>query len=263
MKEWQTLIGVTFGTFLAIIVSILSFFIKNTIQKIYERKESIRRIEICLSQTLTDIITFTNQLNDFIQRAHLVARGVNRQDNLDEYKLDETNFPPIMNIYFDEELPRMKIASYYLHNKILITYHLVRWANGTINQFREDFEKILRKNELLVSLKAEPGEQRLSYYQNLTSYLQMVEKFLLSLQNEHFKSVVQTKVYNLKLMQNYYLTLWKFERTDFRYYKSIDDLKKSIKNLDILAKINLLIEDDVNAMVREIKDRIKKNNTPS
>jgi len=109
---------------LALFFTIIGFFLKkwyeDTADEKEKLKETIRRTEISLTQTLNQLITSIEQLEDFIVRARLIISKVRGIRDEVSFCLQETNFPPIINIYFDEELLKMKHKSYYIHNKIIV-----------------------------------------------------------------------------------------------------------------------------------------------
>lgn len=259
IHKWQPLIGSTLGPFLAITLSLCAFYIKEKYQKRKERKECIRRVEVGLAQTLNHIFTSLSQLDYFVDRVKTIISEIEGVTDPTMYAINETNFPPIINIHFDEELSKMKFGSYYLHNKILIIEYLVRWTNSTIAQFREDFSKLLKKSEFLILQKVTPTFQREAYVENLKGFISMVETFLTSLRTENVKSIAQAKVYNLKLMKKYFMTLWKHEKIDFRYFKTRKEIEKYRESLDALDRINNLIEVEVNKLIFEAEERAKEN----
>ena len=239
--RWQNLVGSALGPFLAIILSVLGFYFKGKIQKYYNRKEAVRRAEISFSITLNQIHTIVVQLNDFVLRIKKLITEIEKIDNPNHFSLHETNFPPIINIYFDEELLKMKFKSYYIHNKILIIDTGIRWNNSTIQKIKCIFEKLLKRNEMMAE-KVNPTAQRKDYLENLKGYIEMVDQFLRTLKTQNIKSLVQAKVYNLMLMKKYYFTIWKYEGASLKYFKN--NKKKEKYNGDIAAvdRVDSLLE---------------------
>lgn len=130
-------------------VSVAGFFIKRLYEKREERKEAVRRAEISFAITLNQIYTTIGHLNAFVSRINSIINDVEKITNPELYSLHETNFPPIINIHFDDELLKMKFKSYYIHNKILIIESGVRWTNSTIQEIKCGFERLLKKNEAM------------------------------------------------------------------------------------------------------------------
>jgi hypothetical protein len=88
-------------------------------------------VEISFTETLNHIITSTSQLSDFLERLESIIQELESLDNDNQsFALQITNFPPMINIYFDESLLRKKFGSYYLHNKVISIGYLIRWANS-------------------------------------------------------------------------------------------------------------------------------------
>lgn len=258
IEKWQTLIGSALGPFLAIMISVSGFLVKGKFKKISDRKESIRRAEIAFSQTLNHILTSVIQLEDFVERVRFIIGEVEKVTDPKTYALQETNFPPIISIYFDEDLPKMKFESYYLHNKILIIEYIVRWTNSTICQFRIDFEKLLEKNERMAE-KMGHEAQRKSYIQNLKGYTEMVEVFVKSLKEDQTKSIVQAKVYNLRLMKRYLITIWKYEGVFLKYFRDRKEMEEYNGSLEAVDRINDLMKNDADSLLLEIRNRSSEN----
>jgi hypothetical protein len=250
--QWQTIIGSFLGACLPLW---FYFWRRNSERKEKEeedsrekdrkieedRKEAFRRVEISCSLALHHIYTSIEQLEDFVSRIRSIISSIEEIDDETTYCLNETNFPPIINIYFDIELTKMKFKSYYLHNKILGIEYIIRWANSSMQQFRDDYEKLIRKNELMVNIslsKTIPTKtQRNDYANNLKWFIQMVEKVLSNLKRENIKSIFQAKVYNLKLMNDFNATKEKFENG-----------KNEIEIIDL---VNSMLEAEVQKMKTE------------
>lgn len=106
--KWQTLIGSALGPFLAIMLSVIVFFIKGELQKRKDRKESIRVAEIAFSQTFNHITSLIDEVEGFVERVKTIIGEIETITDPKQYALPETNYPPIINIHFDENLPKMK-----------------------------------------------------------------------------------------------------------------------------------------------------------
>ena len=247
IKDWQTLIGSFSGPFLAIILSALAFVVREKWQKIKERKEAIRRVEISLSYTLNDIFSLTEAFKGFFERVDSIIHEL-KEIPVQKVALIETNFPPIVDIHIDAELSKMKFRSYYLHNKILIIEYSTKWANNAIKQFREDFDKLIKKNEFLIINKVSPEIQKKAYFDNLTGFISMVKKSIDSLNEKGVPAIAKAKVYNLKLMKKYRRTLWKFERTK-------QDMINQSSSLDCVDRIDKLMEAEAAKLLGEVEKR--------
>lgn len=256
-REWQTLIGSALGPFLAIILSAIGFVVKGILNKRSARKESIRRAEVCYAQTLTHIFTTVGQLRGFVSRVNDIIQTVEKISDEKTFALQEANFPPVIDIHFDDELPKMKFRSYYAHNKVLITEYVVRWANSTIQQIRRDYERLLQRNEAFAE-KMPPPAQRQGYAENLKGYIAMVDGFLDSLEGNNVDSIAQAKVYNLKLMKRHFLTIWKYERVSFRIFRNKAAKDQYCGSLDAVDRINDLIAAEAHGVVQEARGRAKE-----
>lgn len=257
IKEWQTLIGSALGPFLAIILSALGFLLKGLLQKRSNRREAIRRAEIAFSQTLSHLLVAVSQLEDFIVRAKTILEEVRGVTDPNFYAIQETNFPATIAIYFDEELIKMRLKSYYVHNKILITDYLIRSANGNIQQFRYDFERLLDRNERMATLeRMRPLAQRAAFVENFGGFIAMIETFINSLKTENALSIAQAKVYNLKLMKNHLWTVWKYEGTALKYFGDRKSMERYNGSMDAVDRINDLMKEEAEKLMREARDRV-------
>jgi len=191
-------------------------------------------------------------LEAFIERVNIVINTVKEVTDETTYTIQETNFPPMISIYFDDELPKMKFKSYYLHNKILAADYVIRWANSTTLEFKSYFEKLLKRNEMMAE-KTQPKQQRASYIQSLEGFIKMVEDFLMTLKEQNAKSIMQAKIYNLKLMEKHFLTIWKYEKASFKYFKNRKEVEKYTSSWDTIDRINALIENDVQVLIAKTK----------
>ena len=254
LDKWQTLIGSALGPFLAIILSAVGFLLKNRIQKCGERREALRVVEISLTQVLNDLLFIEDQIEDFTKRVRLIIGDIKKINNNSTFVLNRTNFPAITAIYFNQKLSTMKFKSYYLHNKILFIEKMVRWANDTLFQFRADFENLIAENKEMRTIMS-PRQQRDSYSHNLEGFIKMVEDVSTSLKGSNFKSVVQGKVFNLKLIKAQFWTLLKYEKRSFRYFKNKKAFDEYIGNTDSIKRIDNLIEEEVDELMLKAQKR--------
>ncbi|MCF7812176.1 hypothetical protein K9M59_01060 [Candidatus Gracilibacteria bacterium] len=262
LEKWQTLVGAALGAFLAIISSLVVFAIKKRWEEKQERREALRRAEVCFSQSLNHVFNCEMQLEDFVQRVKKLIEEIESIDDENTRSLQIANYPPMIKIHFDETLTTMKFKSYYLHNKVLIIEQIVNWANSMINQFKFDFQKLLERNDMLADRNGARA-QRMMHAQNLKGYIGMVELFLNSLKDSNTKSIIQAKVYNLKLREEYSKTLKEYEKIPSCWGKLINKIrgKKIKQSLDDLNRINELLEEEVQEVIRDTENRAK--NTPS
>lgn len=265
IEKWQTLIGSALGPFLAIILSAIGFLTKGWLQKRSNLKESIRRAEIAFSQTLSHLNVAVMQLEDFITRAKVIIEDVNAISNPNFYALQEANFPATISIYFDNELIKMKFKSYYIHNKILITDYLIRSANGNINQFRYDYERLLDRNERMATPeRMHPPDQRAAFAGNLSGFISMIEIFVNSLKTDNALSIAEAKIYNLKLMKTHFLDFkpvwnrWKYEGTTLKYFRDQKTMENYNGSMNAVDRINTLMKNEAETMMQEAQNRVNQ-----
>ncbi len=253
IHTWEVLIGSALGPFLAIILSAIGFLIKEKWQKKENLKEALRRTEIGLTDTLNQTETSISQLEYFVDRVEAIIKEIKEIKDEGMYAINETNFPPTINIYFDEELKRLKFKSYYLHNKILSVGFIVKWVNSTINQFRKDFVNLVRKNEFLVTMKIDPKTQRTNYLDTLEGFIKMVKEFLGTLKTDHTELMAQARIYNRKLIKEYFWTLWKNEGESFKYFRNNKAILEYRRGDQIIDRIDKLIAPEVMQLISKAK----------
>ncbi len=250
IERWQTLIGSALGPFLAITLSAIGFLIKGLFQRRNDRKEAIRRAEIAFSQTLNDLSLSIKEWREFIKRVKILIEEVKSTNDPRVFVLNYTNSPITTTIQFDTGLTKMKFGSYYLHNKILIIDHTIRWANRTFEQFKVEFENLLRRNEAFAE-KMPPMNQQKSHSENLAGFSNIVENLLDSMEKEKIKEIFQAKIYNLKLMKNYHRALWKHEGISFKYFKDKKAIEDYKGNMKAIYRIDKLMEKEAEELIPE------------
>ncbi|MBU1033263.1 MAG: hypothetical protein ABII13_00100 [Patescibacteria group bacterium] len=256
--RWQTLIGSFLGPFLAVALTVVGFMLKGKYQRWKERKEAIRFAEISFAQTINHLMSSIIELEGFIERVTLQIKEITEVNDSIAYARQYTNYPPLADVYFDKDIIKMKFKSYYLHNKILIIDHAARLINSAMYQFGIDYEKLLKNNQILAE-KMHPEPQRIAYVQNLNSYTNMVEGFLKAHKEKTIFYILQAKVYNLKLMNKHFRTLWKYEKSDLRYFRNKQKIKEYNLSLDAVKRIDDLMKEDTEKLFTEMKERAVKS----
>lgn len=259
LDQWQTLIGAALGPFLAVVLSVIGFWIKSIIEHIRERKEQFRRIEIGITRSLNDMFILREQLKQFtstLRNLALEARGITNEK---EFFLNRINFPTAREVYRDTDAPTFKVRSYYLHNRILFIDAGTKDLNETVRGLKNGFELLIRQNELLVVLKDSPQNQRVSYANNLENFAKTIDDYITQYIQPGIKMMMQIKVYNNRLRKNQWgIALWKHEGFSFKYFQSRTEQKKYAQNLDSMARIDSLIEKEVVDEIEEVEGRLNK-----
>lgn len=262
--HWKELIGAFGGSSLAILLSGIGFLIVRGIDKAQEHKENLRRIEVASTYSLNSILTMQEKLRFFVASLRQLAHDVQSITNPKEFALQTVNFPSLGSIYLDDELPKFRVNSYYLHNKILWVHAGTQDVNGVLNGLKDDFLRVIKLNETMIQLMGanpNPPAQRASYAMNIGLFADGIQKFATTELNKGIKPLTQLKVYNDKLRQPYgigTLTRWKYEGGPFRFIYRKLGLEKIPKNLKNIDRIDAEIEGDVQKSFDEVAERARQ-----
>jgi hypothetical protein len=101
-----------------------------------------------------------------------------------------------------------------------------------------------------------PVDQRAAYIHNFEGFIKMIQEFVGGLKKDSAHSIAQAKAYNLKLMQNQLLTIWKYEGISFKYFKNKKDIENYNGSMKAVDRINKLMEKDAIKIMREPQERI-------
>lgn len=257
LNKWQTLIGAAAGPFLAIILSAIGFWIRSKYVAWKERKEAIRQTEVSIARSMNDMYRTKQELAYFIERIRSVVTVGQAITDDRTYFIEETNFPHFKEIFVDTTLPILKFKSYYIHNKLLINDTAITATNHILKGLKESYSKIIDNNKFLVALRQNPKEQRSTYTENLIGFADTLEKDVLTSITNGLEALMETKLYNLKLMKHPMFTVWKYEGKSFKFFKDKDDLKKRRGNLDMLDALDKLFEKEVKDALNKAEERGK------
>ena len=230
INKWQTLVGSALGPFLAVTLSAVGFWIKSVIESKNERKEFLRRIEISMARSLNDIFTVREQLKWFSQRVKNLATESKSITDDRIFFLNRINFPTTREIYRDIDMPNFKVKSYYLHNKLMWVEAGIKEINETIFNLKNDFEDLIRQNEVLVAVmrnNPNPQMQREAYERNLESFAKAIDEYVSKSIKQGIEIMTQVKIYNEKMRKRFnYWFWWKQEGTKFKYYHTKNSTKR-------------------------------------
>lgn len=255
LKEWQELVGAAIGPFFAVLFSAIGYWIKLIIDARKERREMHRRIEIGITQSIDDAYTVCEQIKQFAHIIRDFAAKIKVITDDRTFSFNRTNFPIMREIYRDIEIPRFKVKSYYLHNKLLLVNAGIKDLNKTIADFKNGFEILIRQNEMLIALlrtsqNPNPAYQRAAYIDNLENFATVIEEYATGYIQDGVKNMIQVKVYNNQLRKRHgCIFLWKYEGISFKYFRSETEKKEFARNLDSLDRIDSLINQFVEAEI--------------
>lgn len=262
IEKWQGLIGSALGPFLAVVLSAIVFWIKSVIENKKERKEFLRQIEISMARSLNDTFTAREQLKWFSGRIKsLVAESKSITDDR-TFFLNRINFPTTREIYRDIDMPKFKIKSYYLHNKLMWIDAGIKEMNETVSNLKKDFEDVIRQNEVLVAVmrnNPNPKMQRETYERNLESFAKAIDEYTSKSIKQGIEIMTQVKIYNEKMRKRHgYWFWWNLEGTRFKYFRTKAQQKEFARNLDSLERIGAIIKTEVDSLIKKAEERSKK-----
>lgn len=253
LLQWQTLIGSALGPFLAVMLSVAGYLIKQKIEKTHQLKEAIRDIDTSIVRTLNDLYSARLNLEAFIKRLNEIISDVEKVTDSTTYSLDETNFP-YTSIFFDPNLPNLQTGSNYLHNQVMFFGAGIEKNNAALANMKESFSTVLRKNELS-AMQNQPPLQRKIYIENLKIFVNTTEGFI-ELLKQGCKVGQQIKIYNEKLGRARSKTIKQFENVS----KPYKDREKWAANLD---RVNGLIDLEVNDAIKKAEAGLERiRNSP-
>lgn len=264
LDTWQTLVGAALGPFLAVLLSVIGFWIKSVVENKRERKEFLRRIEVGITRSLEDTYKTRQKLLYFVSRLNNLVVQIRAVADPRQFSLESINYPTVREIYRDIEAPNFKVKSYYLHNKLLWADAGIKETNETVISLKNDFAELQRKNELHIILMKQnanpnPAQQRAEYSANLVLFANAIDDFIARFMKQGIEIMTQIKIYNEHLRRKRgYWFLWKHEETKFKYFRNKEEQKQFSRNLDSLERIDEVIRTEVEASINEAEERAKK-----
>ena len=98
----------------------------------------------------------------------------------------------------------------------------IKEINETIFNLKNDFEDLIRQNEVLVAVmrnNPNPQMQREAYERNLESFAKAIDEYVSKSIKQGIEIMTQVKIYNEKMRKRFnYWFWWKQEGTKFKYY---------------------------------------------
>jgi len=220
-------------------------------------------VEVAVTVALNDIYAARGQLNKLAAMIRELADKAKAVTEEAVFFLERINVPPIQKIYQDPEIPKFKIKSYYLHNKLLSVDRGILEANETLSSIRNDFEALVRFNMELIALMGshpKPTEQRISYIKSLESFASAIEAYASKKFTEGIRALTEIKIYNNKIRKKHgYITRWKYEGVSFKYFKNGSAQKNFSSNIGSLDRIDAIISDEVRGTIESIEQKLRSS----
>ena len=262
LEKWQILVGAALGPFLAIILSVIWFWIKSKNKARKQYREYLRRIEISMTRSLDGTYKMREQLKQIAQRIKKLVSDSRAITNDSTFFLHRVNFPAVREVYRDIEIANFKVKSYYLHNKLLWIDAGIKEVNEITINFKNDFNDLMRQNEMLITLmgdKPKPAIQRKAYADNLEGFAKAIEDYISKHIPQGIEIMTQIKVYNERLRRRYYgyWFRWKQEGTKFKYFQNKNSQKSFARNLDSLDRIDKVIKEEVESAISEAESKVR------
>lgn len=254
LNKWQTMIGSALGPFLAVVLSAIGFWIKSKLAAKEELKESLRRITIGIARSINGLFTTQKQIKTVVKMIDDLVSQIETITDDRTYVLDKVNFPITGEIYRDADAGLAKVKSYYLHNKLLFIDSGLKDLNKVLQNLKEDFEALIRQNQMMAVLDKPPGQRR-AYVQNLKGFADMLRYYAEKGLPIMIKLMMQTSVYNEYLRKRYRRTIWKYESTRFKYFRNKAQQKSYGRTLASVDRIDAAIEEAVKTELKQAADR--------
>jgi len=252
--KWQDLVGSIIGVAGALLTVVLGLVLSHLYQKWKEVRDGIIQTEIALALGLNDIYDTERHLTDFLVRLdRSVIQPLQNNEHPGQYFFNKTNFPPI-SIHIDSSLLKAKHRSYYVHNKILIIHKNIGKTNEMFREMKIEYENIIDMGRFLITNGANPDNQRREYLANNQSFRVFVVDMIAQLQIAK-KIFAQTKIYNLKLLHKQRFSVWRLEGASFKFFCNGQEIEKYKGTLHCLDRIDNVIEDEVNKVMKEAEER--------
>ena len=138
----------------------------------------------------------------------------------------------------------------------------IKEMNMTASNLRNDFEDVIRQNEVLVAVmrnNPSPRVQRDAYIRNLEASAHGIDEYVSKSIQQGIEIMTQVKVYNEKIRERHgYRFWWKQEGTKFKYFRNKADQKAFARNLDSLDRIDKIIQEEVESALNKAEERSKK-----
>lgn len=262
LHDWQELIGAALGPFLAVILSLLGYLLKTWWEKRKEREETLRHIEISVTQSLNDTYVVRAQLRHFVMSLRRLIKEIRAEKDPKAFSLERINFPSLKEVHRDPDCSKHKVRSYYLHNMLLFVDSGIREMNSIIRSLKEDFERLLQQNENLIGLMLQkspnPPMQRAGYADNLGHFGKAIENYHEDLA-EGILMMTRLKIFNDLLRKRWgFWVWWKMEGTRFKYFRDGKQQKAFSRNLGSMERIDVIIQKDVEEALKEAEDEERK-----
>jgi len=251
LDHWQTLVGSLLGPFLAFLVG-KEYEVRN------EKRKALRKVEASITRSLNESFRTRKMLKDFKERLLKLIKTIRNEPNENIYNLSIENFPPISTLTSDAELSGLNLSgSLYLHNKLLWIATGINNNNTLVQNLRPSYQKLYELNKPLIEQKVHPTKQRDIYASNLENYSQAIDN-LMDFTYKGIEIMTQTKVYNLKLIKGgRRFVVWWYEGVSFKYFRNKIDFEKYSVPLNMVDRIDKVINKKVIELIAEAERREK------
>lgn len=248
LNDWQQMVGSILGAGAPIALYLL-------IENYFSRKEALRRIEIANTYSIQTILNTKSQLLFFVEQARKCAKDDIRGSKM---ILSRVNFPAMNGIYNEPTNLQSKLKSYYLHNKVLI---FTAWSddiNAAIKEFRNDYEKMMRLGEVIVTLNKETFDKNPAAFNKMCDdFAGQLEAFASTVENYAgtcdgiFEISLQIRVYNKKLRK----------RTAILTRLEYEGMTQSNRDMELVDEIDARLKIEVEkekSVISKRKEQLKE-----
>lgn len=265
---WQDLMGAALGPFIAIILSAMAFWLKGSLKERSDYKEALRQIENALTKSINESLIARENLKIFSNRVKELADKAKNDTNPKAFFLEVINYPPIPPVYRDQEITKLRVKNYYLHNKLQFVDSGIVGFNSILAQLKPDFDDLIKQNQALVGLMTlgaiannppSPPSQKNMYSESLLSFSDALNQYTAKHFQKLIRVLVETKVFNLHLMEHSRFWIWwNYEPAKLKFFWTKKAQRKYSMRIETIDPMNELLKSEVDDELEKIEARLQE-----
>jgi hypothetical protein len=260
LEKWQPLAGSALGPFLAVMFSVVGYWLKKKLDKRKAVKDTLVRISVSSCQTVDSLARLKRMLEDYVRHVRELAADIRNDTDPRMVRMDHPGLPPKFAVYHDMDLPLLSagVRSFYLHNRLIIAKNNAEVLRSNLANLQFDLDNTVKMNNDLISLAKDsnsftPEYQRRQYSGNLDSYAGAVEKIVELSVNPQLRQEVMVAHYADTIRGKWgKLKRWRFEGRSFKFFKNRQTIENYYRDLSALDRIDEAVKDEVDKALADI-----------